>query len=308
MLRPASLSDVLSLPYLQARAMPNQARPLRGLGGRPPRVLPLVSLAGEWLPRRRRHAWVFSKRGIAMGVVSVARRGGRSCWEVDCLQVRRRRGGDAIDALESASAAVAGLGAERLLLRLVADGPLDGAAREAGFKPLLHEDLYTTSPAKVSGDPGPENGAQPVAGVDPHDMFRLYLRVTPVECRVAEGVTFDQWMESRDQLPGNRRAETHVVQRSGELAGVLELSKRRGRAFVKILVLRGDVDAAEALLRTAARASRSSPLVACLCPGHHDALALALRGQGFEPAQAYTLFVKRVTVPATRPALVAVGA
>ena len=233
---------------LQLRAAPNEARSGAALGKPPGLLLPLGSLAAEWLPhRRRRHAWVLSRRGVPVGVVGIRMRAGGSCWEVDRLHVARNREEDALDLLEEAAAAAGGLGAHRVFLRLSVDSRVDAEARAANFHVSSTDDLYyrPKGPSAVSANGhGP---ARPARAEDLHDLFRVYLRAFLGRARQAEGLTFAQWADERSAPAPERRML--VYESGGEIVGYAEASPAGGRALIEIVTVPGADGAYERLPR-----------------------------------------------------------
>ena len=169
---------------------PTRPAPARRWASRLALLLPLGSLAAEWLPHRwRRHAWVLSRRGVPVGVVGIRMRAGGSCWEVDRLHVARNREEDAVDLLEEAAAAAGGLGAHRVYLRLSVDSRMDGEARAANFHVWSTDDLYYRPKGLSAVSANGHVPARPGRAEDLHDLFRVYLRAFLGRARQAEGLT-----------------------------------------------------------------------------------------------------------------------
>ena len=306
MLRPANPTDALALLPLQLRAAPNEARSGAALGKPPALLLPLGSLAAEWLPhRRRRHAWVLSRRGVPVGVVGIRMRAGGSCWEVDRLHVARNREEDAVDLLEEAAAAAGGLGAHRVFLRLSVDSRADAEARAANFHVCSTDDLYyrPKGPSAVSA-----NGhvpARPARAEDLHDLFRVYLRAFLGRARQAEGLTLAQWADERSAPAPERRML--VYESGGEIVGYAEVSPAGGRSLIEIVTVPGADGAFERLLDAAVGVGERKDLLLLLSPEHAGAADLAERS-GFRRVDSLRLYVKRLAVRVSHPGLIAVGA
>ena len=191
MLRPANPTDALALLPLQLRAAPNEARSGAALGKPPALLLPLGSLAAEWLPhrsaaaclgavaaRRPRSAWLGSgcgraaRAGRSTGCTwrGIVRRTPSTCWR----RPRPRRAGSARTASSCGSPSTAAW---------------TGEARAANFHVCSTDDLYyrPRGPSAVSA-----NGhvpARPACAEDLHDLFRVYLRAFLGRARQAEGLT-----------------------------------------------------------------------------------------------------------------------
>ncbi|MCH7511297.1 MAG: hypothetical protein IIB19_02910, partial [Chloroflexi bacterium] len=229
MLRPISVIDVPSLLWLRANALPNPARTVATLAHTPSPALPLASLLSEWLPGRTgQHTWVWPRRGVASGVVSLKRRSGRSSWEVNCLLVHKRTPDAAVGMLEEAGVSVALRGAERVLLRIPQKCPLELPARQAGFKPYYGETVFVRSPGAslsmmAASLSATDNGCEP-GDLAPYDLFRLYLRIVPPEAREPLGITFQQWLDSREGLRGQQAS--FVQRRDGDVSGWASLVMR----------------------------------------------------------------------------------
>ena len=230
MLRPFNPADLVGLLALQARVRPNLAWSRETLATGASRTLPLGSLVGEWLPRRGRHTWLLSRRGLAVGVVSVRRRRGTWSWEIDRLQVARGKQPACAEILESLNLTLGRAGAERVFLRLAEGNGLEVAAAQAGFTRLLHEELYVRPRGgSRSAEPVAVNGAvlRRAQEADDFNLFRLYNTIVPAPVRQAEGLVLREWQGSSEISEGRPLEGAFVAQRDGELNGGAHCLQRR---------------------------------------------------------------------------------
>jgi hypothetical protein len=275
-------------------------------------MLPYAALMREWAPgRRARHAWVLSRRGLAVGAIVVRRRMGETCWEVARLQAARGDADALADLLDGAAQASGELGAHKLFLRAEADSPAAQVAREALFAPSFQESVYTLrAGAATEPDLVPMEGAaiRPAAAEDEHALYRLYQAAVPAPAREAEGMTLAQWRESLD-LPRRWRWEhSLVLERHGAIAGWGARWRCHGGAVLNFLASPECSTGLGALVVAALRGLPPGAMVYCLLPGYLQALAPALTAQGFQKAGEHIVHVRHVTARVRQPEVVAVGA
>ena len=162
-------------------------------------------------------------------------RSGARSWEISHLYATPDSG-DALTALlEQAAVLSAHGGAERVFLRVEADGDTIPTARRAGFFPCYRETLYR----RTTSDPEPRRGlfdadSHSTKRGPEHDytLFRLYNETTPVKVRQLVGMTLDQWKDSRERSVGRRRER--VVEVDGTVRSWLATSVRSGVGMIDV--------------------------------------------------------------------------
>ncbi len=311
MLRPFNPVDIFGLLLLQARTEPNMAWVRQGLTSGRARSVPLGGLVGEWLPRRAgRHTWVLSERGLAIGVVSIRRRRGQGNWEVDRLLVARGKEQAALEVLEGLNVPSGRFGAERLFLRLPEKSPIETHVTNAGFRPLLREELLVRSPGKAPDGAQTQVGSvRPLVDADAFNLFRLYSCTVPGPLRQVDGVTLREWRGSRDMSEGLPPREAWVAERDAEIVAAITLSENGGGTrMIDLLARPGQRDAAAALLNTAVTTRRHRGTLLCLLPEYQGDLAGLLGDVGFESRGLFRVYVKYVIARVRQPGLLPVGA
>lgn len=311
MLRPFNPADVFSLLVLQTRAEPNMAWARHSLAAGQPRLVPLGSLVGEWLPRKGgRHTWVLSQRGMAIGIVSIRRRKGQGNWEVDRLLVARGKEPAAVEVLEGVNVALGRLGAERLFLRLPENSPIETHAAKAGFHPLVREGLFVrprTGPEK-NGRP-PDTAVRPMVDADGFNLFRLYSSTVPAALRQVDGVTLREWRGVRDLSEGLPARDAWVMEQDGDIVAAVTVSESVAATRMMDLLARPTAgDAAATLVQTAVAARGHRDALLCLLPEYQSDLTGRLMDAEFESRGGFHVYVKYIVARVRRPGLLPVGA
>ena len=312
MLRPFNPADLVGLLALQARARPNLAWSRETLATGASRTLPLGSLVGEWLPRRGRHTWLLSRRGLAVGVVSVRRRRGAGSWEIDRLQVARGKQPACAEILESLNLTLGRAGAERVFLRLAEGNGLEVAAAQAGFNQLLREELYVRPRGgSLSAEPVAVNGAvrRRAQEADDFNLFRLYNTIVPAPVRQAEGLVLREWQGSSEISEGRPLEGAFVAQRDGELTGALTVSRGGNKKrIMDLLAQPEDRAAVEALIETAIATCGARNALMCLLPEYLWGMVPCLEEHGFQCRGNFDLYTRPVIARVRKPGLLPVGA
>ena len=310
--RPFNPADLISLLVLQARVPPNLAWSGETLASGVSRSLPLASLVGEWFPGRNgRHTWVLSRRGIALGVVSARRRRGQGSWEIDRLQIARGKELASVEALDGLNVTLGRRGAERLLLRLAEESPMEEAAQQAGFRLLLREELYLRPAGRLRREeplPLGDAALRPAMEADSFNLFRLYNTLVPSSVRQAEGLALRDWQGIRDISKGGPLEEAFVIERDGELMGGVTVSRGRKSKRLVDLLARPEEAVVGPLLEAAVRSQGQRRALVCLLPEYLWSTVSCLEEQGFHYRGNFCLYEKRVVARVRRPGLLPVGA
>ncbi len=283
--------------------MPDTAVTRSRLAGRGRPGSSLGVLLAQGLSKRApRHAVVVTNQGKVLGFGIVTRRRGASCWEVERLEVARDAESAWPELLEGLGGPVSIQGGQRLILRLAEGSALDRAAREAEFKPYCHEEHFVLA-ARVH-TPGREDDAPGVrlaVDDDEFGLYQLYRAASPPPVREAEGLTVDQWKESRPLLTGWRTQGQYVFEREGRIAGWAAVSRRGSAAMIEILSTDAKGEAAGALTGAALQGALGASAVSCLVPGYQQVVASALIARGFVKRASHVLYVKHVTARVRQP-------
>ncbi|MSQ25194.1 MAG: hypothetical protein EXR49_02805 [Dehalococcoidia bacterium] len=309
MLRPSNPADLPSLLLLHARALPNQACGGAALGKNRPPSSPLLPALSSWLIRSPgRATWISTRAALAAGLITVEQRRGPTCWDVTWLSTRHADTAICTDMLEAASQRIARRGAQRLLLLLHDDSPLEHAVRLAGFIPYVSHTLLHRRPGPLPLHlPPPASGPaiSPATPETEFGAFRLFQRLAPIVAREAEGLTLSDWNDSHERMP--RRERTFICDRDGAVVASARLALHRSCATIDCLFDPRSQEDAAALLSAVTTAHHTRTL-ACLAPSYLPALVPLLERSGFQRAGAYTGFARHLTVRIKEPGLVPVGA
>lgn len=290
-------TDLVALATFEGRRYPNLARTRSKLDRDHTFGLSVGTLIEQWISSETRHT-VVAMRGLAMdGLVSARHRGGRSAWEIDALVVAARTGGEALigPLVTEVSEEAATAGVRTVFLRVAHESPDIMALRRSGFMPYLTETLMRLPPRPEAPDfPEPPGRTRRTAQHD-QDLFRLYNHVTPVAVRAVEGMTIEEWKESRDSAAG--RSQQYVWTDADRLWGWLQVDRDRGRTHLR---LQCDADHEGSIRGIAAAALSLVPrrtLAMALVPDYQPAIQRIL-GQdfGFEPVARYSVLVRQLAV------------
>jgi hypothetical protein len=295
-------TDLMALITHDGHVYPNEAKTWDRMGAADSGPHPLGTALEQWLSfATGKHTWVSVHGATIRGLVSARRRAKRTAWEVDCLINADEDRSVAVSLLERMISGIAGQGADRVFLRLVADSPLVEIARATGFFTYARETLYRADKPPPTEDPGLP--FRPASKADAFGIYQLYNAVTPGNVRAIEGLTFREWQAAREPWGGSPR--DLVLEEGSIITGWLRLLRgNEGRFSMLIHPERRD---AEAFLRTAlARLNRSQSLL-CLAPSRGDSLSRQLRKLGFSPSEDYMAMAKRLAKLAEELAAETVG-
>ena len=253
-------------------------------------------------PRYRVDALTCLEMGSLQGVAAFRPRSGTRSWEISHLYATLDSGDALIALLEQAAAASAYGGAERVFLRVEADGDTIPTARRAGFFPCYRETLYRRQTAASESRRGLfDADAHSMKRGPEHDyaLFRLYNETTPVKVRQLVGMTLDQWRDSRELSVG-RRTE-RVVEVDGNVRGWLTTSARSGVGRMDV-ALHPDYSAlAPDVVDFALRSLGNANSVVALVPDYAPLLGSCLEDLEFRPEAEFALLVKSTARMARQP-------
>ncbi len=295
MVRPLQPLDLLALVFFDGRA--NQARAWDCLDGEERALAMWPLLFRETLqPRGLRHTLVSSRRGRIGTLVSARRRSGPKAWEVDHLFLAPGQEGALPDNLEGLSAEAVRLRTERVFLRLPAGSDLLDLARAAGFCPYRQETLYQFS----GGDrPTSPQLVRPKTPEDEQALFHLYGAATPSSVRVAEGMTLEEWVHSKE--PWSCRELVSPGENC--LVGWLRVTRRGKIGQFQALVRPDQPDKLGVLVDHCLGALRDQPTIISLVADYEIALASALEARGGRKTAEFVSLVRPLAARVSQPGL-----
>ena len=245
---------------------------------------------------------VCEKDGGLRAIAAFRPRSGTRSWEISHLYATPDSGDALIGLLEQAAAMSAYGGAERVFLRVEAEGDTIPMARRAGFFPCYLERLYRRqSPVSVSRRGLFDTDAHSMKRGPEHDhtLFRLYNETTPVKVRQLVGMTLDQWKDSRERSVGRRRER--VVEVDGNVGSWLATSVRSGVGQVEVVLHSEYAALAPDMVDFALRSLGNVNSVVALVPDYAPLLGSYLEERGFRPEGEFAALVKSTSRMARQP-------
>ena len=282
-----------------------------------------VSLWKNVLTQRRNRLTAVQWKGMQLdGLVSAKLRAGRRAWEIDHLYLPLDSASTLINdgdfsqslPLQSRSAhlelleqAVQNVGTrlgERIFLRLPQYSPIATLVRRVGFFPYYEGTVMEgmwgmTSPGHATV---PE-GLHDLKQGDAFALFQLFSATTPATIREALGVTFDHWQDAQEIPIG--KGQQWVMEHQGHITGWLRLVPKGVSYEGEMMVHPDHPDLLPALLRMALT---QTGIGRWLVPDYQGRLARHLEDSGFHKLAKYTMHIKTVAAPVTRPGMAPVEA
>ena len=299
MIRSLQLTDIPALLLFLARAPKNEARTRDRLGSREIELLSAVPLLkGCLISADKQHSFVCAHGGFIQGLLCLRRGQGPTAWFVDRLLLERGREDNCYDLLERVGYAGGEIKAERVFLRLDSSSPAVEMAKQAGFNHYLTELLYRLDEVhQPVPDSLPE--LRPKLAVDEHALFRLYSTSTPLPVRSAEGMTLQEWCQSR----GKSADRELVREQAGEITAWLRISYSGAVGRFEICAAPGLNDLGELVDYSVTLLKARRP-VYCIVPEYQNQLRRILEERGFYQAGTYACLSKQLAVRVSEPRLV----
>lgn len=289
--------DVVALIFFNLRTSPNQAKPRDQLVTKGKGSLLLGAFLKQGLPsKKKRHTLVCIRRGRIQGLLSARSRSGPSAWEIDRLLLAGSNNEDVcLHLLEEVSGIGGRSKSEKIFLRLPANSPLVDVAVGAGFSHYVTEYLYQSA-AKTK----PEQNLPPLtlrqkSSNDEYGLFRLYSATVPAPIRSAEGMTFREWLESREWS-----GKEFIYEKDGKLLGWLRISTDRLRGHFDIMVHPSEANSLDYLVKYSLGLLHSKHLIICLTPEFQLQLQRLLLEHNFKEMAEYSTLVKQLAVRQTQ--------
>lgn len=292
--------DLVALLFFSRRALPNEAITRDRLGRAS--LLSLEALLEHWFSLRgRRYTWLSSDRGRILGVVSVRSCSSPAAWQIDYLQVSDEE--RCLSLLERMSAFAAEQGVKRIFLRLPSGSPLMEGARRAGFSCYTKDYIYRYD--RGVGQRAVESLApyvlRPRASDDEYRLFELYSAAVPASVRTAEGITLNEWQESRDRGSWLERHREFVLQKQGRLVGWLRINAARGMGCFEILFHPQEQEGLEWLVNRGLMCLDGKSPIFCIVSAFQGQLRALLERLGFQEVAEYSTLLKEIALKVREP-------
>jgi len=300
MIRVLHLTDTPVLLLFLGRSPVNEARMRDRLATREVELLAAAPLLkGCLISDDKQCSFVCVHRGFIEALVSLRSCRGPGAWMVERLLLSPGREALCFDLLERLAFAGGKLKAERLFLRLDSSSPVVEMAKQAGFNHYLTEYLYCLEGGRQNEPTESRLILRPKSSADEHSLFRLYSAAAPHQVRCAEGMTLQEWSQSRDR----DATRELVLEKGGEVSAWLRIRMGRIAGRFEIVGESGAEELGE-LVDYSLAALRGRHPVYCLVPEFQQQLRRILEERGFYQAVAYACLSKQLAVRVHEPQLV----
>jgi len=237
-------------------------------------------------------------------VVSTKSCSGPAAWQIDYLQVGEDEHCFAL--LDKASAAAAEKGVKKIFLRLPSTSPLIDGVRRAGFSCYTKDYLFRYG---GEGGQGPAEVPlpyllRPRSRADEYSLFSLYGVAVPLAVRSAEGMTLEEWRESRDRGSWLERHREFVLEKQGSLVGWLRINVARGMGCFAILFQPWAQDELGWLVNYGLTCLDGKSPILCIVSAFQGQLRVLLERLDFEEVAEYSTLVKEIALRVREPSFV----
>jgi len=246
----------------------------------------------------KRCSFVCVQRGFIQSLISLRRCRGPGAWMVERLLLPPGQEALCFDLLERLAFAGGKIKAERLFLRLDSSSPVVEMAKQAGFNHYLTEYLYCLEEGRQTELKESRLVLRPKSSADEHGLFRLYSAAAPHQVRCAEGMTLQEWSQSRDR----DATRELVLEKGGDISAWLRIRLGRTAGRFEIVEELGAEELGE-LVNYSLAALRGRHPVYCLVAGFQEQLQRILGERGFYQAAAYSCLSKQLAVRVHEPQL-----
>ena len=300
MIRSLHLADIVALLLFLGKSPINEARSRDRIDIKGEGLLIAVPLLKDLLiSGDKQHSFIYVHRGLIQGLVSLQRCRGPRAWMVEHLLLIPGHEDHCVDLLERLGFTGDKIKAERIFLRLGSSSPSVDMARQAGFNHYLTEYLYCLREAHQTKLQEPPPALRPPSSADEHGLFRLYSVVAPQKVRYAEGMTLEEWCQSRD-----KDAPRELVSESGgEISAWLRIRQDRMSGQFDIMT-RLEAGELTNLVEYSLSMLKGRNAIYCLVPEFQPQLRRILEYKGFSQVGEYFCLSKQLAVRVCEPQLV----
>ena len=259
--------------------------------------IPIV--ASCLIPQDGRHILGYSRHGLIQGLVALRRRSGPGKWEIDHLLLTNDYEEYGVDLLERLGTARQDIGLEQLFLRVDSNSPLVDMAKQSGFGHYLSETIYQVdqvAPSTVTSD---ELGLIQRVKEDDYALFRLYSAVLPVKTRSVEGMTFQEWVESKEKGAWKE----YIVRQEGDISVWIKIRSNKLAGQFEIITLPQSTDSSRLVDFCISELNGRSPAY-CLVSDYQEQLRQIMEERSFKQVAEYCCFSKQFKQRIREPKLV----
>ena len=300
MIRSLHLTDTPVLLLFLGKSPVNEARVRDRLTSNEIELLAAVPLLKAcFISDNKKCSFICVQRGFIQALVSLKRCRGPGAWMINRLLLSSGREEVCSDLLERAGFAGDKTQAERLFLRLESTSPAVDMAKRAGFTHYLTEYLYYLEETHRTEPPQVSLVLRPKSGADEYGLFRLYTAAAPHQVRRAEGMTLQEWNQSRD-----KDATWELVsEKNGEISAWLRIRLGRTAGRFEIVTELGPDELGQLVDYSLAALKGRHP-VYCLASEFQQQLQHILEERGFVRVESYSCLSKQLAVRVREPQLV----
>jgi hypothetical protein len=294
------LADVPALLLFLGRSPVNEARARGRLANRERELasfFPLLS--GCLISRDKQRSLVYAPGGMIRGLVCLRTCHGPGAWEIEHLLLAPGHEDCCLGLLERPGSAGDGFGVGRLFLRVDSASAAVDMARQAGFGHYLTEAVYRLEEGRRAEARGSPVAARPRVSADGYRLFRLYSAAVPMQVRRVEGMTFEEWQQSRERGV----ARDSVLEDGGEIRAWLRM-RVEGTAGQFDIVTDLAADELGQVVDCCLHALRGKDPVYCLVPEFQVQLRSIIEERGFRQAAEYACLSKQLLARVHEPRLV----
>lgn len=304
MIRSLRVADVGALLLFLGKSPINEARVRDRLGEKGWELASVFSLLkGCLVSRDRQCSFVCVRGGLIQGLVCLRSCRGPGAWEVERLLLAPGYEECCLDLLERLGSAGDEVGVGRLFLRMESTSRTVDMARQAGFSQYLTEILYRLGDRPRVEPPELPVVLRPKLSADEYGLFRLYSATVPVQVRSVEGMTFEEWHQSRDRVA----VRELVLENGDEITASLRIRPEGMAGQFDIATDLESTDLGRLVDYCLSALSGRNP-VYCLVPEFQQQLRRILEERGFREAAEYCCLSKQLVVRVREPQLVPLSA
>jgi hypothetical protein len=304
MIRSLRVADVATLLLFLGKSPINVARVrdrLSDKGWELGSAVPL--LKGCLVSGDKQCSLVYVRHVLIQGLVCLRSCRGPNAWEIERLLLAAGHEECCLDLLERLGSAAEEVGAGRLFLRIESNSHTVDMARQAGFSQHLTEYLYRLGEEPRVEPPEPPVVLRPKLSADEYGLFRLYSATVPLRVRSVEGMTFEEWHQSRDRVA----VRELVFENGGEITVLLRIRPEGMAGQFDIVTDLGSTELGR-LVDYCLSVLRGRNSIYCLVPEFQQQLRSILEERGFRQVAEYGCLSKQLEVRVREPQLVPLSA
>lgn len=264
----------------------------------------MATLLGQWLnPRERKCLWVWTSGLDFRGLASARNRYSALTWEIDRLLLVDDDEECCNSLLERLIIAGSESGVRKIFLRLPEDSPLTESVKKAGFLSYVTESLYGINEGEVASETGISPLTPRLKQIgDEYRIFELYQKCIPAAVRRVEGMTFNEWQDTKDRTT----RKEWVFEHEGTLTGWLNMRDCGGIGQFEVMTS-SDEDLQHIVSYTLLSLDNCRQIL-YLTREFQGEMARILQNYGLNELERYSVFIKELTVRTKDPCLVPLGA